>query len=141
MPIKPEDVRYTGIATAVNGRDGRVTSDDGKLDIFVSQPKEVGGSGAGTNPEQLFAATYAACFHASIAIVAGIDKVDIGGSSVTAKVGIGKNSGGFGITAYLAADLPGVEPAKAQKLVEKAHQICPYSRMTREGIAVEITVS
>jgi Ohr subfamily peroxiredoxin len=141
VPIKPEDVLYTGVATAVNGREGRVASDDGRLDIVVSQPKEVGGSGKGTNPEQLFAATYSACFHASIAIVAGIEKVDIAGSSVTAEVGIGRNDEGFGITAQLVADLPGVDPATARRLVEKAHQICPYSRMTREGIAVEITVS
>lgn len=141
MPIKPQDVLYTGVATAVNGREGRVASDDGRLDVVVSQPKEVGGSGNGTNPEQLFAATYSACFHASIAIVAGIENVDISGSSVTAKVGIGKNDGGFGITAHLVADLPGVDPATASRLVEKAHQICPYSRMTREGIGVQITVS
>jgi lipoyl-dependent peroxiredoxin len=141
MPIKPQDVLYTGVATATNGREGRVMSDDGRLDLVVGQPKEVGGSGNGTNPEQLFAATYSACFHASIAIVAGIEKVDITGSSVTAKVGIGKNDGGFGITAHLVADLPGVDPATASRLVEKAHQICPYSRMTREGIGVEITVS
>jgi Ohr subfamily peroxiredoxin len=140
MPIKPEDVVYTGVATAVNGREGRVGSDDGKLDIVVSQPKEVGGSGTGTNPEQLFAATYSACFHASLAIVAGIEQVDIAGSSVTARVGIGKNDEGFGITAHLVADLPGVDPTTARRLVDKAHQICPYSRMTREGIGVAITV-
>jgi lipoyl-dependent peroxiredoxin len=140
VPIRFDEATYVGTVTALNGRDGQVTSDDGKLDLRVSQPVEVGGSGVGTNPEQLFAATYAACFHASIAIVADIQKVDITGSKVTAKVGIGKNGDGFGIVARLVADLPGVDPDAAQRLVEKAHQICPYSRMTREGINVEIDV-
>ena len=139
-PITFDEATYVGTVTALNGRDGQVKSDDGKLDLRVSQPVEVGGSGVGTNPEQLFAATYAACFHASIAIIARLEKVDITGSKVTAKVGIGKNDEGFGIVARLVADLPGVDPAAAQRLVQRAHQICPYSRMTREGINVEIDI-
>jgi Ohr subfamily peroxiredoxin len=140
MPLQLDDALYVGVATAVNGRDGRVVSDDGKLDLHVGLPKEFGGSGDGTNPEQLFAAAYSACFHASIAIAAGIEKVDITGSSVTAKVGIGKNRDGYGIVAHLTANLPGVDPATARTLVEKAHQICPYSRMTRDGINVQLDI-
>jgi Ohr subfamily peroxiredoxin len=140
VPITFDQAMYVGTVTALSGRDGQVKSDDGKLDLRVSQPVEVGGSGVGTNPEQLFAATYAACFHASIAIIARLDKVDITGSKVTAKVGFGKNDEGFGIVARLVADLPGVDPEAARRLVEKAHQICPYSRMTREGINVEIDI-
>lgn len=141
MRIQKTDVLlYTGVATAESGREGRVSSDDGKLDVTVSQPKELGGAGRGTNPEQLFAATYSACFHASIAIVADAEKVDITGSSVTARVSIGKNDDGFGILADLTAHLPGVEPAVAQKLLDKAHEICPYSRMTRNGIEVSLQV-
>ncbi|MFI6898103.1 MULTISPECIES: organic hydroperoxide resistance protein [unclassified Streptomyces] len=141
MRIQKTDVLlYTGVATAESGREGRVSSDDGRLDVTVSQPKELGGAGRGTNPEQLFAATYSACFHASIAIVADAEKVDINGSSVTARVSIGKNGDGFGILADLTAHLPGVEPAVAQKLLDKAHEICPYSRMTRNGIEVSLQV-
>ncbi|MGW2825574.1 organic hydroperoxide resistance protein [Streptomyces sp. NPDC001443] len=141
MPIQHTDALfYTGVVTAESGREGRVSSDDGKLDVTVSQPKELGGAGRGTNPEQLFAATYSACFHASLAIVADIEKVDITGSSVTARVAIGKNDDGFGIVADLTAHLPGIEPAVAQKLLDKAHEICPYSRMTREGIEVSLQI-
>ncbi|MER7728840.1 organic hydroperoxide resistance protein [Streptomyces sp. NPDC096323] len=141
MPIQHSDVLfYTGVATAESGREGRVSSDDGKLDVTVSQPKELGGTGRGTNPEQLFAATYSACFHASLAIVADEEKVDITGSSVTARVSIGKNNDGFGIIADLTASLPGLEPAVAQRLLDKAHAICPYSNMTRNGIEVSLKV-
>jgi Ohr subfamily peroxiredoxin len=138
MPIKSSEVLYTGVATAEGGREGRVATDDGKLDIVVSQPKELGGSGEGTNPEQLFAACYSACFHASIGIIAQMKGTDITGSSVTAKVGIGKNDAGFGIIAELTVRIPTVDTAAASELVEKAHQICPYSKVTRGDIEVAI---
>jgi osmotically inducible protein OsmC len=96
MSIPSVDVMYTAVATAQNGRDGRVASDDGKLDVVVNPPKELGGSGEGTNPEQLFAAGYSACFQSALGVVAREEKADISGSTVTAEVGMGKTpEGGF----------------------------------------------
>jgi osmotically inducible protein OsmC len=141
MTVQTIDVMYTAVATAENGRDGRVASDDGKLDVVVNPPKEMGGSGAGTNPEQLFAAGYSACFQSALALVARQAKADITGSRVTAKVGLGKSSaGGFGLTVELAVSLPGVDAATAQTLADKAHEVCPYSNATRGNIVVDITV-
>ncbi|WP_433889172.1 organic hydroperoxide resistance protein [Streptomyces sp. CA-111067] len=141
MTIQPVDVLYTAVATAENGRDGRVASDDGKLDVVVNPPKEMGGSGAGTNPEQLFAAGYSACFQSALGVVARQAKADISGSRVTAKVGIGKlPSGGFGLTVELAVSIPNVDEPTAQDLIEKAHQVCPYSNATRGNITVDLTV-
>jgi len=141
MTVQTIDVMYTAVATAENGRDGRVASDDGKLDVVVNPPKEMGGSGAGTNPEQLFAAGYSACFQSALALVARQAKADITGSRVTAKVGLGKSSaGGFGLTVELAVSLPGVDAATAQTLADKAHEVCPYSNATRGNIDVTLTV-
>src|ERR1700755_3139858 len=98
MSIQKIDVLYTAVATAENGRDGRVASDDGQLDVVVNPPKSMGGSGAGTNPEQLFAAGYSACFQSAMGAVARQRKLDISGSRVTAKVSIGKlENGGYGL--------------------------------------------
>ncbi|MFE0099999.1 organic hydroperoxide resistance protein [Streptomyces sp. NPDC059009] len=142
MSIQKIDVKYTAVATAENGRDGRVASDDGKLDVVVNPPKEMGGSGAGTNPEQLFAAGYSACFQGALGVVARKEKVDISGSTVTAKVGIGQNEeGGFGLEVAISASIPTVDAATAQSLVEKAHQVCPYSNATRGNIKVELSVA
>ncbi|GAU70896.1 organic hydroperoxide resistance protein [Streptomyces sp. NBRC 110611] len=142
MSIQPVDVVYTAVATAENGRDGRVASDDGKLDVVVNPPKEQGGSGAGTNPEQLFAAGYSTCFQGALSVVARRESVDVSGSRVTAKVGIGKTpDGGFGLTVQISALIPDVDPATAQNLVEKAHQVCPYSRATRGNIDVTVSVA
>jgi lipoyl-dependent peroxiredoxin len=141
MTIQPVDVLYTAAATAENGRDGRVASDDGKLDVVVSPPKELGGSGTGTNPEQLFAAGYSACFQGALGVVARQTKADISGSRVTAKVGFGKTaSGGFGLTVEISASIPAVDKETARDLLEKAHQVCPYSNATRGNIAVELVV-
>ncbi|OKI04875.1 organic hydroperoxide resistance protein [Streptomyces sp. CB02923] len=141
MSIQPVDVVYTAVATAENGRDGRVASDDGQLDVVVNPPKEQGGSGAGTNPEQLFAAGYSACFQGALSVVARREKADVSGSRVTAKVGIGKTpSGGFGLTVEIAASIPNVDAATAQDLIEKAHQVCPYSNATRGNIDVKLSV-
>jgi osmotically inducible protein OsmC len=141
MTIQSVDVLYTAVATAENGRDGRVASDDGNLDVVVNPPKEMGGSGAGTNPEQLFAAGYSACFQSALGVVARQAKADVSGSRVTAKVGLGKTAaGGFGLTVELAVSIPNVDDATAKDLAEKAHQVCPYSNATRGNIAVELTV-
>ncbi|WP_405581081.1 organic hydroperoxide resistance protein [Streptomyces sp. NBC_01190] len=141
MTIQSIDVLYTAVATAENGRDGRVASDDGNLDVVVNPPKELGGSGAGTNPEQLFAAGYSACFQSALGGVARQAKADVSGSRVTAKVGIGKSAdGGFGLTVELAVHIPNVDEATAKELAEKAHQVCPYSNATRGNIAVELSV-
>ncbi|GGR74674.1 organic hydroperoxide resistance protein [Streptomyces aureoverticillatus] len=142
MSIQQIDVKYTAVATAENGRDGRVASDDGKLDVVVNPPKEMGGSGAGTNPEQLFAAGYSACFQGALGVVARQEKADISGSTVTAKVGIGPNgAGGFGLEVELTASIPNVDAATARSLVEKAHEVCPYSNATRGNIKVDLKVA
>ncbi|MFF3829783.1 organic hydroperoxide resistance protein [Streptomyces sp. NPDC002458] len=142
MSIQSIDVAYTAVATAENGRDGRVSTDDGKLDVVVNPPKEMGGSGAGTNPEQLFAAGYSACFQGALGVVARQEKADISGSTVTASVSIGKTeAGGFGLEVAISASIPNVDQATAQALVEKAHQVCPYSNATRGNIKVELSVS
>ena len=140
MPIQQSEVLYTAVATAENGRDGRVATDDGKLDVVVNPPKEMGGSGAGTNPEQLFAAGYSACFQGALAVVARQENADISGSTVTAHVGIGKNDEGFGLIVEIAAKIPNVDEATAKSLVEKAHQVCPYSKATRGNITVTLSV-
>ncbi|MFC8020088.1 organic hydroperoxide resistance protein [Streptomyces sp. FT05W] len=140
MTIQHIDVAYTAVATAENGRDGRVSTDDGALDVVVNPPKEMGGSGAGTNPEQLFAAGYSACFQGALGVVARQEKADITGSTVTASVSIGRTeAGGFGLEVAISASLPNVDTATAQALVEKAHQVCPYSNATRGNIKVELS--
>ncbi|MBW8817583.1 MAG: organic hydroperoxide resistance protein [Streptomyces sp.] len=138
MSIQQTDVLYTAVATAENGRDGRVATDDGRLDVVVDPPKEMGGSGSGTNPEQLFAAGYSACFQGALGVVARQEKTDISGSTVTAKVGIGSNADGFGLTVEISATVPNLDAATARALLEKAHQVCPYSKATRGNISVTL---
>ncbi|MEV7152553.1 organic hydroperoxide resistance protein [Streptomyces sp. NPDC093084] len=138
MPIQQSDVLYTAVATAENGRDGRVATDDGRLDVVVNPPKEMGGSGSGTNPEQLFAAGYSACFQGALGVVARQAGIDVSGSTVTAKVGIGKNAEGFGLVVEISAVIPGVEQTVARDLVEQAHGVCPYSKATRGNITVTL---
>ncbi|GAA3058931.1 MULTISPECIES: organic hydroperoxide resistance protein [Streptomyces] len=140
MSIQHSDVLYTAVATAENGRDGRVATDDGKLDVVVNPPKAMGGSGEGTNPEQLFAAGYSACFQGALGVVARNENADISGSTVTAEVGIGKNDDGFGLIVKISASLPNVDAETAKSLIEKAHQVCPYSKATRGNITVELAV-
>jgi osmotically inducible protein OsmC len=132
---------YTAIATA-SGRDGRAVTSDKKLDVILARPKELGGDGAGTNPEQLFAAGYSACFASALALVAGKEKVDISDAAVTAEVGLGANgSGGFALSVTLRVELPEDVPAeKGRELVEAAHQVCPYSNATRGNIPVELVI-
>ncbi|MFE1455027.1 organic hydroperoxide resistance protein [Streptomyces sp. NPDC058735] len=138
MPIQQSDVLYTAVAVAENGRDGRVATDDGKLDVVVNPPKELGGSGTGTNPEQLFAAGYSACFQGALGVVARREGADLTGSTVTARVGLGKNGDGFGIIVEISADLPGLDRDTARSLIEKAHEVCPYSKATRGNITVTL---
>jgi osmotically inducible protein OsmC len=131
-------VYYTAAATAEGGREGRTTSDDGRLDLAVSVPRELGGPGKGTNPEQLFAAGFAACFHSALKLVARKAKHDVEASTVTAEVGIGQlaDSRGFGLQVHLKVVLPGLDPDDVKALVEKADQVCPYSNATRGNIKV-----
>ncbi|MBZ6228893.1 organic hydroperoxide resistance protein [Streptomyces olivaceus] len=138
MPLQQSEVLYTAVATAENGRDGRVATDDGKLDVVVNPPREMGGNGAGTNPEQLFAAGYSACFQGALGVVARQEGADVSGSTVTAKVGIGKNDDGFGVVVEISAQIPAVDAATARSLVEKAHQVCPYSKATRGDVTVTL---
>ena len=141
MSTKPTKIVYTAEATAHGGRDGRVASSDGHLDVVVVPPKELGGSGGGTNPEQLFAAGYSACFQGALGLVARREEADITGSTVTAKVGIGPNaSDGYGLAVEILVSIPGMDQARARELVEKAHQVCPYSNATRGNIDVTLTV-
>lgn len=139
----PVDVKYRTTATATGGRDGRARTDDGSLDVKLATPKELGGGGGeGNNPEQLFAAGYSACFLAAMKAVAAKDKITVpADATVTATVGIGPRSeGGFGIDAALKISLPGMDKAQAKTLVDKAHQVCPYSNATRNNVPVKIEV-
>jgi Ohr subfamily peroxiredoxin len=142
MTTPVEKVLYTAKATAEGGRDGKVASSDGKLEVTVAPPAELGGSGNGTNPEQLFAAGYAACFQSAMMTVARRLRVDTTGSTVTAEVGLGAIPGGaYGIQVALVVSLPGLEQDVAQDLVEKAHQVCPYSNATRGNIVVDLKLA
>lgn len=138
------NVLYTTRATSTGGRDGESRSEDGRFTAKLSTPKELGGAGGeGTNPEQLFAAGYSACFIGALKVAGGQLKIRVPAeTSVTATVGIGPRSeGGFGITADLSISLPGVDRADAEKLVEAAHQICPYSNATRNNVDVGLTIA
>ena len=143
MTVAVEKVLYTAHATAHGGRDGKVATNDGKLDVVVAPPAEMGGTGNGTNPEQLFAAGYAACFHSALKVVARKARLDVDGSAVTAEVGIGPiNSGaGYGLEVALVVSLPGLDTPAAEDLVAKAHQVCPYSNATRGNIKVDLKVA
>jgi lipoyl-dependent peroxiredoxin len=140
--VKLERILYTASATATAGRDGRVASDDGQLDVAVVPPKALGGSGApGTNPEQLFAAGYSACFGSALGHVARLQKIKTGPVSVSAKVSIGPAGAGFGLAVELVVAVPELPREQAQSLVESAHQVCPYSNATRGNIEVTIKLA
>ncbi|MEH0153843.1 organic hydroperoxide resistance protein [Limibacter armeniacum] len=131
---------YTAAATASGGRNGKVVSSDEVLDLEVRMPKELQGSGGPfTNPEQLFAAGYAACFDSALGLVARQQKVNIS-PSTTAEVSIGQDETGFGLGVKLKVSIPELEREQAQKLVEAAHQVCPYSKATRGNIEVALEV-
>lgn len=137
MPL--EKAVYTAKAKATGGRDGRATSSDGILDVQLSVPKEMGGPGGGTNPEQLFAAGYSACFLGAMKFVANRDKLNISKDAyIEGEVGIGPIPTGFGIEVTLNIHLEGMDQAEAQKLVDAAHIVCPYSNATRGNINVTL---
>lgn len=135
---------YSATAISTGGRDGRSISSDNKLDLSLSTPKELGGAGGeGTNPEQLFAAGYSACFIGALKLVASQQKIQVPADvNVTATIGIGPNTKGegFTISADLEVNIPGVEKDVVEKLAEAAHQVCPYSNATRGNIDVTISV-
>ncbi|WP_313310026.1 organic hydroperoxide resistance protein [Stutzerimonas nitrititolerans] len=138
-----ETILYTATATATGGREGRATSSDNVLDLLLSTPRELGGAGgAGTNPEQLFAAGYSACFLGALKFVAGKQKVALPASTnVTGKVGIGQIPSGFGIEAELTIAAPGIDRDTLQALVDQAHIVCPYSNATRGNIDVTLLIA
>jgi Ohr subfamily peroxiredoxin len=140
---KPAKVLYRAEATATGGRDGRATTPDAKLDLPLSTPRELGGAGGpGTNPEQLFAAGYSACFLSAVKFVAMQRKLALpADASVTGRVGIGQIPQGFGIEVELQVSLPGLARADAEALVAAAHQVCPYSNATRGNIEVVLNVT
>jgi osmotically inducible protein OsmC len=140
-PAPLEKRLYTASARASAGRDGRVVSDDGQLDLAVSPPPALGGKGAGTNPEQLFAAGYAACFGSAIGHVARFQKIDAGPIAVTANVSIGPAGKGFGLQVELIASLPELAREQAEALVRAAHEVCPYSNATRGNIVVDVRLA
>src|SRR5690625_466873 len=139
--MKPEKIVYTAEATATGGRDGRARTSDGKLDLRLTPPKEMDGSGEGSNPEQLFACGYSACFLGALQLVAGKEGVTLPtDSEITGRVGIGPIPNGFGLQVALRIALPRLPPEQAQALVDKAHVVCPYSDATRDNIDVKLTL-
>jgi lipoyl-dependent peroxiredoxin len=144
--IELSKVLYTARATAEGGRDGHTASDDGQLDLKLTPPPEMGGAtgAVGTNPEQLFAAGYASCFHSALKLVARRMTLDADESTVTAAVGIGpvQGSNGYGLTVELTVATPRIADREAaQRLVEAAHQVCPYSNATRGNIEVALSLA
>ena len=136
-----DKVLYTAHATATGGRDGRAVSSDGILDISLARPVEMGGKGDGTNPEQLFAAGYSACFLGAMGFVAGQQKKGLpNGTQIAGDVSIGPIPNGFGIAVVLNITLPGLRREEAEALVHAAHQVCPYSNATRGNISVTLNV-
>jgi Ohr subfamily peroxiredoxin len=134
-------VAYTAEGTAWGGREGRVASADGRIDIQLSVPKELGGPGGpGSNPEELFAVGYAACFHSALKLVASQRHIDVADSAVTVRVGIGADDadGGFGLTVEILGEIPGVDDDTARGLLEQAHAVCPYSKATRNNIVATV---
>ena len=131
---------YTAHARATGGREGTGASDDGRLNVKLSTPRELGGAGGdGTNPEQLFAVGYAACFIGALKFVGGRDKVAVpADASIESSVGIGQIPAGFGIAVTLRISLPGLEPETADRLIAEAHKVCPYSNATRGNIDVTL---
>lgn len=139
---KLEKVLYTAHARSTGGRDGTAKTDDGLLDIKLAPPKAMGGNGNGTNPEQLFAAGYSACFMGAMKHVAGMKKLAMpADAAIDASVDIGPIPQGFGIAVKMVIHLPGMERAVAEDLVHTAHQVCPYSNATRGNIEVDLSVA
>ncbi len=139
---KLEKLLYTAHTHTTGGRDGKSTSDDGLLNVNLALPKAMGGSGNATNPEQLFAAGYSACFIGALRHVAGLKKVEVpDGVAIDASVDIGPIPQGFGIAVKLMISLPGLDRAVAQDLIDTAHQVCPYSNATRGNIQIDLLLA
>jgi Ohr subfamily peroxiredoxin len=140
--MKPEKILYTAKSTVTGGRDGRAISSDNVLDVALATPRELGGAGGhGTNPEQLFAAGYSACFLSALKFVAGKSKIALpADSSITGTVGIGPIPTGFALKVQLDISVPGLPREQVQDLVGKAHQVCPYSNATRGNVDVALVV-
>ena len=138
----PNSIAYSTKVTAVGGRDGAARSEDGKLTVALSTPQELGGAGGdGTNPEQLFAAGYSACFLGAMKLVATQEKITLTDDlSITGTVGVGPIDGGFAITVSLDILVPGMERTEALSLIGKAHQVCPYSNATRGNVDVRLNL-
>jgi Ohr subfamily peroxiredoxin len=133
---------YTATSTATGGRAGRVLSEDGVIDLALTMPKAMGGDGAtGTNPEQLFASGYAACFGSAVGVVARTQKLTLGPVRITAAVTIGRDETGYGLAVELTGHFPELSPERAQAVMEAAHQVCPYSKATRGNVAVTLSVA
>jgi osmotically inducible protein OsmC len=140
--ITIDKVLYTANVHTTGGRDGRATSDDKLLDVALTLPKSMGGQGSATNPEQLFAAGYAACFMGALRFHFGARKVAFpADASVDAQVDVGPAGAGFGLAVRMSIALPGVDRAMAQAIVDAAHQTCPYSRAVQGNIPVELTLA
>src|SRR5690625_810486 len=134
----PENIAYTAKAEITGGRDGRGATDDKSIDVSLRTPKEQGGPGGGTNPEQLFAVGYGACFHSALGLAGKEQGIDTSKSVVNSEVGIGKEGESFGLSVKLRVTVPDVDKETAQQLVDRAHQLCPYSKATRDNIPVEV---
>ncbi len=141
MTTPLDQVLYTAHAHVTGGRDGEAKTDDGLLSVRLAAPKSMGGTGNGTNPEQLFAAGYAACFLSAMKFMAGQEKIALPAAThIDASVELGPTSLGFGLAVRLAIGLPGLDRAVAEGLIAKAHAVCPYSNATRGNIAVDISL-
>jgi lipoyl-dependent peroxiredoxin len=141
MTLKLKNPLYTAAATVKGGRDGHGSSSDGVLDLDIRPPVELGGAGGGTNPEQLFALGYAACFQSAMGVVGRRLGVDTADSTVTARITLGTIAGGaFGLAAELDVAIPGVDKRQAEKVVKEAHKVCPYSNATRGNVNVVLSV-
>ena len=142
MPTVLDKVVYTAHAHTTGGRDGQSVTDDGLLNVKLSPPRAMGGAGAGTNPEQLFAAGYSACFMGAMKHVAGMKKLAIpADAAIDASIDIGPIPAGFGIAAKLVVSLPGMDRVVAQDLIDTAHKVCPYSNATRGNIVVDLSLA
>ena len=135
------DALYEAVAHATgDGRNGHARTDDGMLDLDVRIPKELGGPGGATNPEQLFAAGYAACFHSAIKFTAARQKLDVSDSEVSATVLLGMVETGFGLAVELDVHIPNLDRETAERVTADAHKVCPYSNATRGNVEVKLTV-
>ena len=139
MTNTPTKIVYTANAVLTGGRQGHGRTDDGLLDVELTAAKELGGPGTGTNPEQLFAVGYGACFQSALAAAAKKDGVDASGSTVRTAVGFGPEGDSYALTVDIVAEIPGVDDATAQRLVEAAHQVCPYSKAVHGNVPVTVT--